>query len=189
MSGSYSASPKDGYRLIIAGSCGTGKTCLWKRFAGEAFPSDFVVSMSCDNTRTCTVEVDNTRVSLSIRDTDPDLLVDDSDTAVDGESGYDECDGCFLVYDVTDEATFDDLTSQWLSQSQERSSLKHKPKIMLLGNKCDLAERRAVDYFTARDFADRENLTLTEVSAKDGTNVDFALLSMILHIQQVNTVL
>ncbi len=189
------------YTLIVAGSCGTGKTCLWKRFAGEDFPKGIVVSISCDaDTRSRTVQLDNERVRISVRDLEvfPEDNSDYTTASTTAElecSGeqftrlFSECDGCFLVYDVSDEDTFTDL-SHWLNQiraQRESSPSKCSPRIMLVGNKCDLVGSKMVRYCTAKHFADEQELPLVELSAKDGTNIDFAILSMITLIQQTRT--
>ncbi len=172
-----------GYTLIITGSYGTGKTCLWKRFAGEEFPKEFIISISCDDTRARTLQMDCTKIGVSV--IDAEVFLDDPELTDYGHFSdlYSKCDGYFVVYDATDEETFNDLP-QWLNQIR---CIDNSPKVMLLGNKCDLAERKMVEYSTARDFADKEDIALVEVSAKDGTNVEFALLSMVVQIRQART--
>ncbi len=58
---------------------------------------------------------------------------------------------------------------------------------MLVGNKSDLVGSMTVRCCTAKHFADEQELPLVELSAKDGTNIDFAILSMITLIQQTHT--
>ena len=43
---------------------------------------------------------------------------------------------------------------------------------MLVGNKCDLRHRKAVDVEDAKDFAEDNNLAFIETSALDATNVE-----------------
>ncbi|CAM6005991.1 unnamed protein product [Sphagnum balticum] len=43
--------------------------------------------------------------------------------------------------------------------------------ILLLGNKADLEDQRAVTRQTAREFAEQTKLSYYEVSAKEGTNI------------------
>ncbi len=56
--------------------------------------------------------------------------------------------------------------------------------VMLVGNKCDLAKCKEVDYETAQEFADEHNITFFEVSAKDGTNTELALMTLVAQIRQ-----
>jgi GTPase SAR1 family protein len=51
--------------------------------------------------------------------------------------------------------------------------------LLLLGNKADLEDLRAVTFDEAKQFATQNGLVYTETSAKDGTNVNdvFAALT------------
>ena len=44
--------------------------------------------------------------------------------------------------------------------------------VILVGNKSDLAAKRAIDYETAKAWADKKNVVYMETSARDGTNVE-----------------
>ena len=57
---------------------------------------------------------------------------------------------------------------------------------MLVGSKCDPTEEKAVDYRTAKDFADERGIMLMEVGAKDGTNVELAFLTLVAKIRQAD---
>jgi len=60
---------------------------------------------------------------------------------------------------------------------------------LLVGNKSDLASKRAVDYNTAKEFADSLGIPFLETSAKNSTNVEQAFLTMAAEIKNrmVNT--
>lgn len=58
--------------------------------------------------------------------------------------------GALLVYDITRRETFDHLTS-WLEDARQHAS--PNMSIMLIGNKSDLAHRRAVTYEEGAAFA------------------------------------
>jgi GTPase SAR1 family protein len=49
---------------------------------------------------------------------------------------------------------------------------------LLVGNKCDLVSQKAVDFNTAKEFADSLGIPFLETSAKNSTNVDDAFLKM-----------
>ena len=44
--------------------------------------------------------------------------------------------------------------------------------VLLIGNKCDWEERRAVDSAIGEDFAQSRQITFMETSAKTGHNID-----------------
>lgn len=76
--------------------------------------------------------------------------------------------GFIIIFDVTNQESFDHL-EEWL-QEIDCHAQKNASKI-LVGNKCDLTEKRAVPYTVAKELADRLDIPLFETSAKDGTNV------------------
>ena len=84
--------------------------------------------------------------------------------------------GIIIVYDVTDQASFNNVKN-WL-QYVDRYA-RENVNILLVGNKCDLATNKVVDYNTAKEFADGLGIPFLETSAKKSTNVDdaFALVA------------
>ena len=56
---------------------------------------------------------------------------------------------------------------------------------MLVGNKCDLKHKQAVDVEDAKDFAEDNNLAFIETSAYDATNVDLAFETTLIEIYRI----
>lgn len=56
---------------------------------------------------------------------------------------------------------------------------------MLVGNKCDLGDLRAVPMEAGREFAEKEGLLFLETSALDATNVEKAFLTVLEQIYRV----
>ena len=79
--------------------------------------------------------------------------------------------GILVVYDITDRESFNNLNS-WLIEI-EKSANKNVYKI-LIGNKCDLEEKRAVTYQEGKDFADSNGMKFIETSAKTCQQVNEA---------------
>ena len=79
------------------------------------------------------------------------------------------------MYDVTDESTFANV-KQWL-QEIERYACEGVNKL-LVGNKADLTNSKAVDFESAKQLADELGIAFLETSAKDATNVEQAFLTM-----------
>ena len=83
--------------------------------------------------------------------------------------------GLIIVYDVTEQTSFDHV-AQWLVDiDKHASSNVHK---LLIGNKADLADKRVVDYITAKQYADSVNMPFIETSAKCDVNVELAFVMM-----------
>ena len=79
--------------------------------------------------------------------------------------------GILVVYDITDRDSFPNLNS-WLIEI-EKSANKNVYKI-LIGNKCDLEEKRAVTFQEGKDFADSNGMHFMETSAKTAQKVNDA---------------
>ena len=45
---------------------------------------------------------------------------------------------------------------------------------LLVGNKCDLTNKKVVDYTSAKEYADQLGIPFLETSAKNATNVEQA---------------
>ncbi|GFY84418.1 similar to RAS 5 [Actinidia rufa] len=80
-----------------------------------------------------------------------------------------------IVYDVTDQESFNNV-KQWLNEIDRYAS--ENVNKLLVGNKCDLIDNRAVSYDTAKEFADGIGIPFMETSAKDATNVEQAFMAM-----------
>ena len=65
--------------------------------------------------------------------------------------------------------TFNHLAS-WLEDARQHASMNMT--IMLIGNKCDLAHRRAVSTEEGEQFAKENGLVFMEASAKTAQNVE-----------------
>lgn len=83
--------------------------------------------------------------------------------------------GIIVVYDVTDQTSFNNV-KQWL-QEIDRYACDMVNKL-LVGNKCDLVSQKVVDFHTAKEFADQLNIPFLETSAKSATNVEEAFVAM-----------
>ena len=89
--------------------------------------------------------------------------------------------GIIVVYDVTDQVSFNNVR-QWL-QEIDRYACENVNKL-LVGNKCDLTTKRVVDHGMAKEFADGLGIPFLETSAKDATNVEQAFMTMASEIKQ-----
>ena len=79
--------------------------------------------------------------------------------------------GIILVYDVTNQDSFNSI-EQWMQDVKcYASDNVHK---LLVGNKCDLTDKRVVDYTMGKEYADQMGMAFLETSAKNATNVEQA---------------
>ena len=88
--------------------------------------------------------------------------------------------GIIVVYDVTDQESFNNV-KQWLNEI-DRYANENVNKL-LVGNKSDLTAKKVVDYQTAKAFADEIGIPFLETSAKNATNVEQAFMTMAAEIK------
>ncbi|KAF9597167.1 hypothetical protein IFM89_016155 [Coptis chinensis] len=91
---------------------------------------------------------------------------------------------CFqVVYDVTDQESFNNV-KQWLNEIDRYAS--ENVNKLLVGNKCDLTNKKVVSYETGKAFADEIGIPFMETSAKSSTNVEQAFMAMAAEIKNQN---
>ena len=74
-----------------------------------------------------------------------------------------------VVYDISSRDSFNNVTS-WIEDCKNQS-----PKtifMVLVGNKCDLEDKRQVSYEEGKELADKNELLFFQSFLKDGINVD-----------------
>jgi len=90
--------------------------------------------------------------------------------------------GALLVYDITKQSTFENV-EKWLKELREHA----EPHIvvMLVGNKSDLKNLRAVKQEDASAFAEKNRLAFMETSALESSNVELAFQTIITEIYKL----
>ncbi|XP_038996108.1 ras-related protein RABB1c-like [Hibiscus syriacus] len=145
-----------------------GKLCLLLQFAGERFQLVHDLTIGVEF-RARMITIDNKPIKLQISDT----AGQESFRSI-TRSYYRGAAGAILVYDITRRETFNHLTS-WLEEARQHANANMT--VMLIGNKCDLAYRRAVSTEEGEQFAREQGLIFMEASAKTAQNVEEAFLS------------
>ena len=79
--------------------------------------------------------------------------------------------GVLVVYDITERESFENLNS-WLIEI-EKNANKNVYKL-LIGNKCDLEDKRKVTFQEGKDFAESNGMKFMETSAKTASKVQEA---------------
>lgn len=87
--------------------------------------------------------------------------------------------GAMLVYDITKRQTFEHIP-RWLEEL--RAHADKNIVIILIGNKTDLEDQRAVPIEDAKEFAEKEGLFFLETSALEATNVETAFVTVLTEI-------
>ncbi|CAJ0643022.1 10725_t:CDS:2 [Entrophospora sp. SA101] len=92
--------------------------------------------------------------------------------------------GALLVYDITKHVTYESV-NRWLGEIRDYAA--SDIVIMLVGNKTDLKNLRAVSTQEAKQFADENNLLFIETSALDTSNVELVFQNLLTALKNNNS--
>jgi len=162
------------FKLLLIGDSGVGKSCLLLRFADDTYTDSYISTIGVDF-KIRTVDLDTKTIKLQIWDT-----AGQERFRTITSSYYRGAHGIIIVYDITDKESFDNVR-QWLFEI-DRYASENVCKL-LVGNKSDLSNKRAVEYDAAKAFADELTIPFLETSAKNATNVEQAFLTMAAQIK------
>jgi len=158
-------------KVIILGDSGVGKTSLFNKFINDKFSKQYQATIGADFL-TKEIIIDDKLVTMQIWDTAGQERFQSL-----GVAFYRGADACMLVYDITDQKSFDSLET-WMNEFIAQASPKNPKEFpfVILGNKADLAKtKRQVPEAKAQTFCKSKNeVPFYETSAKDNINVEQA---------------
>uniref|UniRef100_S4RZH8 RAB8B, member RAS oncogene family n=1 Tax=Petromyzon marinus TaxID=7757 RepID=S4RZH8_PETMA len=115
-----------------------------------------------------TVDLDGKKIKLQIWDTAGQERFRTITTAY-----YRGAMGIMLVYDITNDKSFENIKN-WIRNIEEHASADVER--MILGNKCDMNDRRQVSRERGEKFASEYGIKFMETSAKASINVEEAFV-------------
>jgi len=164
-------------KILVIGDSGVGKSCMLLRFADNSFTDSYISTIGVDF-KIRTINIDGMKIKLQIWDTAGQERFKTITT-----SYYRGAHGLIIVYDITSMDSFNSI-KKWLVDVERFAS----PNVLklIVGNKSDLAQKRAVDYKVAKKFADDLGIPLIEASAKDSVNIEEAFIQLATNIKRTN---
>ncbi|XP_046917894.1 RAS oncogene family member Rab10 isoform X4 [Dermatophagoides farinae] len=157
------------FKLLLIGDSGVGKTCILFRFSDDAFQTTFISTIGIDF-KIKTIDLKGKRIKLQIWDTAGQERFHTITT-----SYYRGAMGIMLVYDITNAKSFDNI-AKWLRNIDEHAS--EDVEKMILGNKCDMTDKRVVSRERGESIAREHGIRFLETSAKANINIDRAFLDL-----------
>mmetsp|Transcript_20491 Transcript_20491/g.32799 ORF Transcript_20491/g.32799 Transcript_20491/m.32799 type:complete len:217 (+) Transcript_20491:94-744(+) len=160
-------------KMIIIGDSGVGKTAILHQYVMEKFEGDYKATIGADFLSK-DVQIDDKSVTLQMWDTAGQERFQSL-----GNSFYRGADACILVFDITDEASFKSIDS-WRSKFVQQANIDNPRKFpfLLLGNKSDLDNQRAVSHNQGEMYARDNMMEFAETSALRNTNIDRAIQNL-----------
>lgn len=151
-------------KLILLGESTVGKSCLTNRYVNDNFDFNSIATVGMD-------------IRIKVLDLDGKVLkVQIWDTA--GQERYRGitkafhrgANGVVFVYDITNRESFQNLRT-WIKDFEQSTTTLEPTPMVVVGNKSDLDEKRAVEYSDAKEFCDFWDIPYFETSAKTGEGV------------------
>ena len=150
------------FKILTIGESGVGKTCVLRRFVENKFLKNHLATIGIDF-KTKTLNINNQEIKLKIWDTAGQERFRNITTQY-----YKGADGIVLVYDVTDESSYEKIRD-WMEQILSNTQ-QEEIGLVLLGNKCDM-EPRSVTEEMGKKMAEELKIEYYETSALNGQGI------------------
>jgi len=167
--------PSITFKILTIGESGVGKTCILRRFVENKFLKNHLATIGIDF-KTKTLNINNQEIKLKIWDTAGQERFRNITTQY-----YKGADGIVLVYDVTDEASYEKI-KDWMDQILSNTQ-KDEIGLVLLGNKCDV-EPRNVTEEQGLKLAEELKINYFETSALTGQGIKEAFEQLTIDIMK-----
>ncbi|KAH8414925.1 hypothetical protein KR215_011039 [Drosophila sulfurigaster] len=166
--------PTLNFKAVLLGEGCVGKTSLVLRYMEDKFNTQHLSTLQASFVTKKVTLPDERRAQLNIWDT----AGQERFHAL-GPIYYRGSDGALLVYDITDQDSFQKVKSWVRELKQMRGS---EIALIIVGNKTDLEEQRAIEYETAQRYAQTVGAQYVETSAKENEGVSelFELLTQLM---------
>ncbi len=156
-------------QLITLGDTKVGKTSILKRYHEDSFTAHHLSTIGLDFIAPV-MQLGGENVTVKIWDT-----AGQERFRTITQSFYKQAQGVMLVFDVTDENSFNNLHA-WMTSINENANAN--TIMYLIGNKVDLVDERKTPKETAQKAADKYNMKYFETSAKANINIKEAIESL-----------
>ncbi|OMJ91517.1 hypothetical protein SteCoe_5887 [Stentor coeruleus] len=166
------------YKIIIIGDESVGKTSLVMRIVDNQFSYSMPITVGVDNYSRILQINSTTKLNLNIWDT-----AGQERFSVIAPSYFRGSKAAVIVYDITREESFKNV-EYWAKHITEYAS--SDIKVMLIGNKLDLEDKRKVLKKIALDYARSYNMIFFETSCLNATNVETAFVSLAKELHHID---
>lgn len=148
-------------KLLLVGDSGVGKTCVLCRYANVSFQD---ISTIGTDFKIKNVSFNKKRLKVQIWDT----AGQERFRTITTTFFHSHHDAIILLYDVTNRETFNSIRN-WIAQIQIHGDVNVLK--ILIGNKCDLDDRRSISWEEGNRLAKEFEMDFFEVSGKTNYNI------------------
>ena len=152
------------YKILLLGDSSVGKTCFLMRYTDNTFQDIHMSTIGLDY-KLKNVQLENGKmVKIQVWDT----AGQDRFRSI-TKNYYKGAHGIILIYDVTEQKSFDNVKN-WMAQIKEEVS--DRVTIVLVGNKIDDEDNRKIATEQGESMAKEYGIMFFECSAKTGQHID-----------------
>ena len=151
------------YKVLILGDKAVGKSCFLIRFTENKFQEIYLSTAGMDYKYKDVMYEEGKTIRLQIWDTAGQERYRTITTGL-----FKGAVGIILMYDITDQQTFNNVR-EWIKSIEEETS--KKVILILVGNKVDKKEREVLKA-EGEQIAEEYNFPFFETSAQSGLNVN-----------------
>ena len=155
------------FKYIIIGDSFVGKSKILLRYTNNEYNENFVITIGAEFGAK-TINIDGQEIRIQIWDT---AGMENFKSIT--RSYYKNSICALIVYDISNKDSFKNVLN-WIEDCKVFS-----PKnilLVLIGNKCDLEEKRQVSIEEGKKVAEENDMIFFETSAKDNINIDEVFL-------------
>ncbi|KAK1173755.1 ras-related protein Rab-10-like [Acipenser oxyrinchus oxyrinchus] len=164
-------------KIILVGDALVGKTCILQRYVDHSFHHSYVSTIGIDF-KVKTLHLNDKFIKLQIWDTAGQERFHTISTRY-----FRGAHGLLIIYDITNSVSFDNVVG-WMKDVDANAG--EDVDRIILGNKCDLEEKRIVSKEKGEKLAWEHGVRFFETSAKDNVNIEKAFLALVQDIMNKN---
>ncbi len=164
-------------KILTLGDTSVGKSSFIIKFIDNKFSLNYIATLGFDFKQK-KIELNGETIRLKIFDTAGQERFKSISINI-----IKKANGILLLYDITNRDSFESVTN-WMKSIKDIGS--EKICVVLVGNKSDLEEKRAVSYEEGEEKANQYDIPFFEASCKKGINIDEAFIILSKEILKKN---
>uniref|UniRef100_A0A7S4K8E6 small monomeric GTPase n=1 Tax=Paramoeba aestuarina TaxID=180227 RepID=A0A7S4K8E6_9EUKA len=168
---------KTHYKICVLGDGGVGKTALTIQLCSNHFVEEY--DPTIEDSYRKQVVIDNESCLLEILDT----AGQEEFTAL-RDQWIRDCEGFVIIYSITSRSSFEQIPT--FKEQVFRVKDAEQLPMMLVGNKCDLEDKREVSAAEGQEFAKQNGSQFKETSAKTRVNVEESFYDLVRMIRELD---
>ena len=163
-------------KIAVLGQSMVGKSALTFRFINNKFPTEHDTTI--EDSYSIPAKIDDVQCQLEILDT---AWQDDYQTMLD--TWINSADGFILVYSIDNRESFESTKTRYDRIIQLKEG--QRVAIILVGNKCDLEDKREVNKEEVEKYCNNNKINFLEASALNTINVKESFLAVAKELLQI----